>query len=84
MLGYWPRAAAWSLYAILAWSFLLELLGSVAVSSRWLLDTSVFHHLAPSPAVSPHWASAAVMVGLGALGAIAGTAALNRRDLVGD
>jgi hypothetical protein len=36
------------------------------------LDTSVFFHTVPAPATNPDWSSAAVMTGLGVLGAVLG------------
>jgi ABC-2 type transport system permease protein len=84
VMGGWPRAANVVVYAGLAWSFLVELLGSVAVSNHWLLDTSVFHQIAPAPAVAPNWVSAAALVAVGAAGAVAGSWRFAHRDLVGD
>ncbi|MGH9120672.1 MAG: ABC transporter permease subunit, partial [Acidimicrobiales bacterium] len=45
LLGVWPRAASLGLYAILGWSFLVELIGGIGAMSHWLLDTSLFHHV---------------------------------------
>jgi putative exporter of polyketide antibiotics len=53
-------------------------------SGHWLLDTSVFHQMAAAPAVSPDWRSGGVMVAIGIAGAVVGTAAFRRRDLVGE
>jgi hypothetical protein len=40
--------------------------------------------MAAAPAVDPNWASGAVLIGLGLVGVIVGTAAFSRRDLVGE
>jgi ABC-type Fe3+/spermidine/putrescine transport system ATPase subunit len=83
-LGVWPRATSVVSYGVLAWSLLIELAGGLFGSSHWLLDTSVFHHLAAAPAVSPNWASAAVLAGLGAPAAALGGLAFTRRDLASE
>jgi ABC-type multidrug transport system ATPase subunit len=83
-VGVWPRAAAAVSYGVLAWSLLIELAGGFFGSSHWLLDTSVFHHLAAAPAVSPNWASAAGLVAVGAAAAVLGGLAFTRRDLAGE
>jgi ABC-2 type transport system permease protein len=82
-LGLVPRAAAAVTYGVIAWSLLIELAGGVAGSSHWLLDTSVFHQMIAAPAVSPDWASAAVLTAVGLAAALAGGLAFARRDLSG-
>lgn len=79
-----PRLASWAVYAALAWSFLVELLGGLVRSNHWLLDTSVFHQLAPAPAVAPDWTTNAALLGLGVAGCLAAAALFTRRDLVGE
>jgi putative exporter of polyketide antibiotics len=58
--------------------------GVVAGSNRWLLDTSVFHHISAAPAVPVDWPAAAAVAALGAAGAAGGLLGFRRRDLVGD
>jgi ABC-2 type transport system permease protein len=81
LLGWWPRAAAPGVYAILAWSLLVELIGGIGAVTHGLLDTSVFHHVASAPAVPPDWSRNALLCGLGLVAAIAGLIGFNRRDL---
>ena len=80
--GAWPRLASPVAYGLVAWSFLIELLATV-VTNRWLLDTSVLHHIQPVPAAQPDWTTAAWLTGLGILAALTGTALFSRRDLAG-
>ncbi len=77
-----PRLASTACYAVVAWSFVIQVIGSMADANRWLLDTSVLHYMALAPAASPDWPSAALMVGLGFAAAIAGGIIFTRRDLV--
>ncbi len=78
--GIWPRLAAPAAYGLVAWSFLIELLATV-ITNRWLLDTSVLHHIQPVPAAQPDWTSAAWLTGLGTFAALTGTGLFSRRDL---
>jgi ABC-2 type transport system permease protein len=83
-LGAAPRAASAVTYGLLSWSFLIELVGGFFSSNHWLLDTSVFHQMAPAPAVSPDWTSLSVLVTIGVAAAVAGGACFRRRDLAGE
>jgi ABC-2 type transport system permease protein len=82
--GITPRLASAAVYGALAWSFLVELLGGIVPSNRWLLDTSLLHQVAPSPAVSPDWSSGVVMIAVGIAAAVLGAIAFGRRDLAGE
>jgi ABC-2 type transport system permease protein len=81
--GLTPRFAVTAAYAIVAWSFLVEIIGANLGVSRWLLDTSVLHHIARAPATAVRWDSAAILVAIGIAAAVAGAAAFARRDLAG-
>ena len=83
MLGIKPRWASAVMYAVIGWSFLLELIGPIINLNHWLLDTSLLHHVALSPAADPRWSTAAVIVGIGAVGCVIGAIVFNRRDLAG-
>ena len=82
--GTWPRATASVTYGVLTWSLLIQLVGGFFSSNHWLLDTSVFHHMASAPAVDPNWTSAAVLIAVGTAAALVGIAAFQRRDLAGE
>jgi ABC-2 type transport system permease protein len=81
--GIAPRLTGPVVYAVVASSFIIFLLGTLTATSRWLLDLSLFHHLAPVPATGVRLDSAAIMIGIGLAGVVAGAAALRRRDLAG-
>ena len=83
-MGVWPRATTAVTYGVLAWSLLIELAGGFFGSNHWLLDTSVFHHMAAAPAVSPDWVSAATLTAVGAAAALLGGVAFARRDLASE
>lgn len=80
-IGWWPRRSPAVVYSLLVWSLLVDLVGGLVAENHWLLDTSVFHQMASAPAVAPHWATNAVIFGLGLGGMIAGAIGFTRRDL---
>jgi ABC-2 type transport system permease protein len=82
-LGAWPSGTAVASYGVLAWSFLVDVVGGIVNANHWLLDTSVFHQMAAAPAVSPDWTSAGALSALGAGMAVVGGLVFTRRDLVG-
>ncbi|HEY5988220.1 MAG TPA: ABC transporter permease subunit [Streptosporangiaceae bacterium] len=84
VMGVWPRATTAVTYGLLAWSLLIQLAGGFFSSNHWLLDTSVFHHVAAAPAESPNWTSATGLVATGAVAAVLGWIALRHRDLAGE
>jgi ABC-2 type transport system permease protein len=82
--GACPRQAASAVYGVILWSLVLELVGAAVTADHWFLDTSVFHHMAPAPAMGANWGTNGVLVAAGAVVAVAGGLAFRRRDLVGD
>ncbi len=84
VIGIWPRATSVATYGVLTWSLLIEIVGGIGAVNHWVLDTSVFHHMAAAPAVSPNWRTDAILVAVGAVGAVIGGFALTRRDLLGE
>lgn len=82
--GLLPRAANVVTYGVVAWSFLVQILGGAVRASHWILDMSIFHQTAAAPAVAPDWASWAFMVLLAMAFMTSGVMAFRRRDLVAD
>jgi len=81
--GLAPRFAAPVAYGLVAWSFIVEIVGASLGASRWLLDTSLLHHIARAPAAPVRWDSAAILVAVGLAAAAFGALAFARRDLKG-
>ena len=76
-----PRITAFAGYGLVAWSFLVELLGPAINANHWLLDTSLLHHTAAVPAADIRWSSLIIMTCI-ALGAgIIGAWGFARRDV---
>jgi len=84
VFGVRPRLTAPVTYAVVVWSILVEITGGVANVSHWVLDSSVFHQMAPAPSTPPNWTANVVMLGVAAVGALIGLAAFARRDVIGE
>jgi ABC-2 type transport system permease protein len=80
-LGLVPRLTTIVAYTVIAWSFLIQILGSGLNLSHWILDTSIFSHVALAPAVNPDWTSFTILIALGVALTMVGLAAFNIRDL---
>ncbi len=81
VLGFAPRLTSAVCWGLLAWSFLLEMLGSAIHVNRWVMDTSLLHHPALAPAVSPDWRIAGTYLAIGCAAALLGGWRFTRRDL---
>jgi ABC-2 type transport system permease protein len=81
VFGLLPRRAVIAAYGIVAWSFLVDLLGSLLKGSEWLKDSSLFSHIALAPAAKPDWGAVAVIAGLALAAAAVGVLAFQRRDI---
>ncbi len=81
MFGVRPHFSAAAAYAVVAWSFLIDLLGSLIKGLDWLRDSSVFTHLKLAPATNPDWATASVIILLGVAMATVGLVMFQKRDI---
>ncbi|MEI6867779.1 MAG: ABC transporter permease subunit [Actinomycetes bacterium] len=80
VFGFYPRAVSIVGQSLLAWSFLLELIGSTLKLNHYLLDTSFLHHMAFAPAASPRGGQNLLLLGIAAVLSLAGLFGFNRRD----
>ncbi len=83
LLGFAPRLMTVACWVLVAWAFMLDLLGAVIPVNHWLMDTSLLQHLAPAPAASPDWRVCLTYLAIGAAAAVAGGWRFTRRDLRG-
>jgi ABC-2 type transport system permease protein len=81
VFGIRPQLTAAAGYAIVAWSFMMDLVGALIKNADWLKDSSLFTHLALSPAVKPDWGADAIMVALGLAAMVVGALFFQRRDI---
>ncbi len=80
-LGFAPRLTSVVCWGILAWAFLLDMLGSAIKVNHWLMDTSLLYHPALAPAVSPDWRIAGTYLAAGCAAALLGGWRFTQRDL---
>jgi ABC-2 type transport system permease protein len=83
VFGIRPRATSTVVYVVLGWSLLIVIVGGFGTMSHWVLDTSVFHHMASAPGVPPNWEANGIMTAIGVVAALVGWLAFRRRDLQG-
>jgi len=79
--GLAPRLTSVICWGILAWAFLLDMLGSAIKVNHWLMDTSLLYHPALAPAVSPNWRIAGTYLLIGCAAALLGGWRFTQRDL---
>jgi ABC-2 type transport system permease protein len=79
-----PRACQGIAYGLVTVTFLWQLSGTVLGAPGWLVKLTPFAHIGLVPAQPFRAADAIVMLGIGALSALAATWAFQRRDLVGE
>jgi ABC-2 type transport system permease protein len=82
--GVLPRAVDVATYGLIAWSFLVLLVGGIAQASHWLLDTSLFTHLSGAPAQKPDWSTFVAVLAIAVVVTGAGVLAFTRRDVTGE
>ncbi len=80
-LGFAPRLTSIVCWGLLAWAFLLDMLGSAIKVNHWVMDTSLLYHLALAPAVNPNWRIAGIYLAIGVAAAVAGGWRFTQRDL---
>ncbi|HZN14029.1 MAG TPA: ABC transporter permease subunit [Acidimicrobiales bacterium] len=79
--GVVPRPAPTIAYAIVTWSFIVQLIASLVTTNAVVVGSSLLHYVTPAPATDPNWGSAARLVAIGCVAAALGVAAFARRDL---
>jgi ABC-2 type transport system permease protein len=79
--GFAPRLTPFVCWGLLAWAFLVDMLGSAIKVNHWVMDTSLLHHLALAPAVSPNWRIVGSYLAIGAAAALIGGWRFTQRDL---
>jgi ABC-2 type transport system permease protein len=76
-----PRVAVISMYIIVVWSFMIDMLQSAMTIDATLAKTSLFHYISTSPAATPDWQTFTWLMLLGAAMTIAGIVLFRRRDI---
>jgi ABC-2 type transport system permease protein len=80
-VGFVPRFTSIVCWGLLAWAFLLDMLGSAIKVNHWLMDTSLLYHTALAPAVNPDWRIVGTYLAVGGIAALLGGWRFTCRDL---
>ncbi len=80
-LGIAPRFVSAVVYGIPAYSFIVELVGSLIKGQDWIRNTSLLHRVELAPAVKPDRSQDLVLVLIAVATAVAGAIAFRRRDI---
>ena len=83
-LGLVPRHTSLITYGIIGWSFLVQMVNSGVNLNHWILDLSVFYHVAFAPAASARWGTNLYLVLIGLALGLIGALAFNRRDVASE
>ncbi len=81
VLGVAPRYVSAVVYGIPAYSFIVELVGSLVKGQDWIRDTSLLHHVELAPAAKPDWGQDLALVLIAVAMAVVGAIAFQRRDI---
>ncbi len=84
VFGIRPRLTSIAVYGLLGWSLLIVIVGGIGAINHWVLDISIFHHMASAPAVPPNWEANGIMTVIGLTSALVGGFAFSRRDIQGE
>ncbi len=78
-----PRASSGIAYGLVTVAFLWELVGPLLGIPKWLVEVTPFDHVGFVPTQAFRAGAAAIMLGIGALAALAALELFRRRDLLG-
>jgi ABC-2 type transport system permease protein len=76
-----PRRAAATVYAVVIWSLLGDLLASMVAKLKWLDHLSLLHYMALAPAQDADTRTIAITIAVAAVLCIAATICFDRRDV---
>jgi ABC-2 type transport system permease protein len=82
--GIFPRLTSLLAYAVVAWSFLIEMISSGIHISHWVLDTSILNHTVFAPAALPNWTSNIILISIAVVLSLIGLVVFNNRDLASE
>ena len=81
LYGLKPRLSSVVLYAWIAWSFIIEMVGSVVTFKPYMLHTSLLRNISLVPAAQPDWKLFIIVSGIGLIAGVLGLVLFTYRDL---
>ncbi len=82
LYGIFPRIAVIGMYVVIAWSFIIDVVGSVIALDQMIIKSSLLHYVSLSPTTSPDWTTFAWLSGIGTAMAVLGIIAFTKRDII--
>ncbi|MGA7834405.1 MAG: hypothetical protein WCA31_04295 [Acidimicrobiales bacterium] len=79
-----PRWTTIVSYAVFVWFVLIEIVSGATGINHWVLDSSVFHQMAPAPSVPVDWTVNGIMAALALVAGFVAAVVFDRRDVTGD
>ena len=76
-----PRIAPAATYLVVAWSLIIDLVGSLVTGLSWLTRLSLFHYVSRAPAQDPSWSSLALYTGAAVLLSTLAIVVFDHRDM---
>ncbi|MGH7234164.1 MAG: hypothetical protein ACREF7_01830, partial [Candidatus Saccharimonadales bacterium] len=76
-----PRLAAIVMYAVIGWSFTIDIIAASLKLSKIYSETSLLHYISLVPAASPNWRTFTLLSLIGIAGILLGAIAFDQRDL---
>jgi ABC-2 type transport system permease protein len=84
LYGLVPRLAVLGMYTVIAWSFLIDMVGSVVKFDDIIVKSSLLHYVSLSPTENPDWSTFTCLVTLGLIMAALGVVAFTKRDIISE
>jgi ABC-2 type transport system permease protein len=81
VLARFPRAATRTVYGVVVWSLLIDLLGSMISGISWLEHLSLFRYMALAPAQDPSAPTIGITLAIAGALCVASTIVFDRRDV---
>jgi putative exporter of polyketide antibiotics len=82
--GMLPRIAVISMYAVIIWAFIVDVLKSFFSLGDFIDKTSLLHYVSFAPTKAPDWSTFAWLVGLSIIMVCIGVWAFSQRDIVSE
>ena len=79
--GLRPSKTGFVGYFVIGWSMMVEIFAGHGKTSRYILDTSLYHQMSPYPVAKINLVSAIAMSAIGLIGAFVGVHCFRKRDI---
>ena len=84
LYGLVPRFATIGMYAVIIWSFLIDMIGSVVKLNDFVTNSSLFHYISISPTTAPDWKTFIWLAVISVTMMAAGIIIFTKRDIISE